>query len=791
GVAEAEARLGLRPTWTLMALWPAVELIFPALFPHSVAYALHRLIWLTQIVEITGVLGLTVLIAAVSGAIYETGRARGRSPFTWPIAPLAVAAALAATMTLFGALRLPAIDRKVSQTLRLKVGLVQTNLGEQAVRGPKMPYIARHQQMTEQLVARHPSLDLVVWPESSYSRLLPRPLSGFDLKARVLPTVDVPLLFGATTFTPATETERHKLFNSAILMAADGGVRGRFDKIELLAYGETVPLLEVFPALRRWLPARMLHRGQRYEHLTLDDVTLLPMVCYEDILPAFVRRMWSEAGPADVLINITNDSWYGDSHEPWIHLVIASFRAIETRRALIRSTNTGISAVVDPAGRIVARTGQWTEETLVYEVPLMTDGRSTLFMRWGPVIGWLALWGCVAALSVSLRRRGALLFVLLPASVGCGGVSIPYPLQAVTSRPEPRHPLRVAVLPFVDTRRADERAGGSDRFMYRGTEYRGTVMDDLAGVPAHHVTEVFARHLARSRSFAQLILVLDAAQAPQADLLLDGRILRLRGYVEAAPPEEQQPPMHKVLAEVVFEDLRLRTPDGRVVLQSDAGWSIFQSRPRPLKKADPWAIMSEAMRVAIDDFVALIDKADLSGGYEVRSRVQLFEGTRTSTESGPFAGLAADAPYGWRFERGPAAAPIGWRGEAKCKSAALIRRQTRRFHRVLGPYTPRVRLWACPLDAVFQFDARTAFPAELLGRTDNHRYFWWTLGKTNWPNADAQLRRRWALRVPPSRYIFEVGRPPPPTRAPRNQRLEESVRTPLVPGFSSTTSDNE
>jgi apolipoprotein N-acyltransferase len=137
-----------------------------------------------------------------------------------------------------------------------------------------------------------------------------------------------------------------------------------------------------------------------------DGTSLLPMICYEDILPAFVRTLWRAAGPAEVLINVTNDSWYGDTQQPLIHLALATFRSIETRRAMIRSTNTGISAIVDPVGRIVARTGQWTQETLVAEVPVIRDGGSPLYMRVGDAYGWLS--GLAAAalfLRGRLRRR--------------------------------------------------------------------------------------------------------------------------------------------------------------------------------------------------------------------------------------------------------------------------------------------------------------------------------------------------------------------------------------------------
>ena len=106
-----------------------------------------------------------------------------------------------------------------------------------------------------------------------------------------------------------------------------------------------------------------------------------------------------------MLVNVTNDSWYGNTHEPKIHLVLASFRAIESRRALIRSTNTGISAIVDPAGRIVARTGQLTRETLVADVPLIKDGSSTIYMRFGDVIAWIGLGFTLVGLIAAFRLR--------------------------------------------------------------------------------------------------------------------------------------------------------------------------------------------------------------------------------------------------------------------------------------------------------------------------------------------------------------------------------------------------
>jgi apolipoprotein N-acyltransferase len=105
-----------------------------------------------------------------------------------------------------------------------------------------------------------------------------------------------------------------------------------------------------------------------------------------------------EAKP-HILINLTNDAWFGDTQEPWIHLVLSQFRAIEHRRYMVRATNSGISAVVDPLGRIVARTGVLTRENLRYDVHML-DGE-TIYTRFGDWPGWIAL----AAIAWMLIRR--------------------------------------------------------------------------------------------------------------------------------------------------------------------------------------------------------------------------------------------------------------------------------------------------------------------------------------------------------------------------------------------------
>jgi apolipoprotein N-acyltransferase len=129
-------------------------------------------------------------------------------------------------------------------------------------------------------------------------------------------------------------------------------------------------------------------------------------ICYEDIIPGVVNVLM-RGGPGhrvpEVMINVSDDSWFGNTIEPAQHLALASFRAIEHRRPLARSTPTGVSAIIDPAGRIVMRTEQWTKATLAGRIPIM-EGR-TIYAQLGDWIGWLCVALALSGLGWAWRLR--------------------------------------------------------------------------------------------------------------------------------------------------------------------------------------------------------------------------------------------------------------------------------------------------------------------------------------------------------------------------------------------------
>ena len=213
------------------------------------------------------------------------------------------------------------------------------------------------------------------------------------------------LLFGAITMQDRPDHPGEKdYFNSALLVRGDGRVLGRYDKNYLLIFGEYLPFADWFPFLRRWVPeAGDFKAGDTVEAFEDGDLRIGVMVCYEDIIPSFTRRLGGK--DPNVLVNLTNDAWFGKTAEPYLHLQLATFRAIENRLYLLRATNTGVSAIVDPVGRLVQQTRLDDPETLSAKIAILSG--DTLYRRIGDVFPWACCGLSVVLIAVARFRRRA------------------------------------------------------------------------------------------------------------------------------------------------------------------------------------------------------------------------------------------------------------------------------------------------------------------------------------------------------------------------------------------------
>lgn len=396
----AEATLGIAPVWVLAVVYPALELVFPNLFPYHIGASQYRFSLITQIVELIGMSGLTALIGLVNGAIYEGIRARweGRKPVAlrWMVPVGSFAAVL-----IFGMVRIPQVEALMEQSPRIEVALIQSNVGSaERIESPDGS-TGKTLEMTHRALLDHPGIDWIIWPETAI-----HPPITHDL-----PNLGSLVVTGRTTLTGALVWgAQGRLHNSLLSVAPEGSVSGRYDKVRLIPVSEQLPFGPRFAWLRRLAGGRnSFEPGTRFENLKAGDVQVLPIICYEAIMPGLVREFWRKAGAADVLVNVSNDSWFGDTQEPRIHLALSTFRAIETRRAMVRCANTGISAIVDPVGRVVRQTEPWREEVLVAEVPVIHEGGSTPYLRWGNWFGWsccaATLAGCFGLIGRPKRAR--------------------------------------------------------------------------------------------------------------------------------------------------------------------------------------------------------------------------------------------------------------------------------------------------------------------------------------------------------------------------------------------------
>lgn len=389
--------------WAAPVLWTAMEKFWPEVFPNYLGASQYRIPHLTQIADLAGILGVSFLVVYINATLYwaSVSWRDGRK------LPWRALSALAVTLVVvlgYGELRLREVDRKLKTAPRLSVGLVQTNIGAADNHLDVDLMQKEHREMSQALVAAQKP-DLVVWPEG----VLNLSLSSREgsLPTWALGDLKTPLLFG--TCLQIKEEGETRYCNSAFLADAAGRIQGSYDKTVLVPFGEYIPFGDVFPQFYTWSPySARFFSGRSVEPLKLGNHLLSVSICYEDIFPTHIRKLMRggrSGRTPDVMINMTNDSWYGKSVEPMEHLALASFRCIENRRALARVTNTGISAFVDPAGRIVSRTGVWTREVLVDRVPLWEG--TTLYGAAGDWIGWLCAAISLSALALATLSKKA------------------------------------------------------------------------------------------------------------------------------------------------------------------------------------------------------------------------------------------------------------------------------------------------------------------------------------------------------------------------------------------------
>jgi len=393
---------GIPAVFSSPFLWTSLEYAKSHLFTgfpwENLAYSQYLYTHVVQIADITGIYGVTFLIVMVNAIVSDIIMMKGE---TKKIARrIMVGGVIMTLICVYGFWKIHYTTKYLKGADVIEVSVIQGNIDQSVKWDPHYQSetinIYRNLSMTKAISGS----ELIVWPETATPFFFQ---DGNDLHRRV---VDVArdggnwLLFGSPSY--LKNKNGVSLLNSAFILSPDGDVRGKYDKVHLVPYGEYIPLKQWFPFIRKLVTGvGDFISGKGYYPLDMNHHKIGVLICYEGIFPE-AARSYKKAG-ADLLVNITNDAWFGMTSAPHQHLSMTTLRAVETRLSIVRAANTGVSAFIDPIGKITNRTNLFEEAVLKESVKISND--KTFYMLYGDVFVYICTLSVFICILISIRRK--------------------------------------------------------------------------------------------------------------------------------------------------------------------------------------------------------------------------------------------------------------------------------------------------------------------------------------------------------------------------------------------------
>ena len=368
-------------------------------------YSQYKFLTLIQISDITGVYGVSFLVAVMNGAIFDVfaswpKRVNMMPLFErWPLVIGLLATVLVIILSLsYGAWRLKTDD----EGQKIRVSVVQGNF-EQSKKWDvsfQNEIIDTYKRLTIEASAESP--DLIVWPETAvpftfgYDELLTADIIEFQK------TLDTHLIFGSIMTKDVIDGE-YQLSNSVVLMSPDGEVVSTYDKIHMVPYGEYVPLRKFFPFVEKLVVGiGSFKPGKEYTVMDVPPAKVGNLICYEITFPGLVRKFANNG--ANLLVTVTNDAWFGRTSAPYQHFSMAVFRAVENRVPVIRAANTGVSGFIDAKGRIKRKSDIFVEAVLTEDL-LIGSFKKGFYTKYGDLFAFFCIISCVLLIANNIYPR--------------------------------------------------------------------------------------------------------------------------------------------------------------------------------------------------------------------------------------------------------------------------------------------------------------------------------------------------------------------------------------------------
>jgi apolipoprotein N-acyltransferase len=393
-------RRGIQAVVAAPLLWTVLEYGKSNLltgFPwENLSHSQYLNLPLIQIADITGSYGISFVIVLVNAALCSLigtdTQARRKA-----LAGVAVAGILFAMTTGYGFWRIADVTRRFESIPRQTVALIQGNVDQSIKWDPSFQQETVRIYRDLSLQAAKESPRYIVWPETATPFMFQNRDELHDAVVDVAKSTNAYLLFGSPSYTRHEGELRFQ--NSAFVLSPEGKRIGKYNKVHLVPYGEYVPLRPLFPFIEKLaVGVGDFLDGSGYEPVLIEGRSVGFLICYEGIFPES-GRAYGRSGAA-MLVNITNDAWFGMTSAPIQHLSMTVFRAVENRLYVVRAANTGVSAIIDATGRITARTDLFERTFLAGPVSIHRSG--SLYTQYGDVFVFF----CMIALLVIIYKPG-------------------------------------------------------------------------------------------------------------------------------------------------------------------------------------------------------------------------------------------------------------------------------------------------------------------------------------------------------------------------------------------------
>jgi apolipoprotein N-acyltransferase len=402
GLLQAAVRaFGVAGVWFAPACWVAGEWLRSTLgggFPWVLLGTSQApVLPIAQAASVVGVYGVSGIVALVGTGAAVMALTRRR-------AHVAGAAAVAAVLVLIGVAGLVRLSRAdlTAAGAPLRAGIVQGNIPQEQKWDPlyRAPILERYLSLSR--TALGDGAELVVWPEASTPFYLDAEAELARPIRRLAAEAGTPFLIGTDEFVRGWNGDPDRIYNAAVLIDATGRSHGTYRKMQLVPFGEYVPLQTLLFFVGPLVEAVSdFTAGTEPVVFDAGGRQMSVAICYESVYP-WIAQAFVERG-SELLVTITNDAWFGRSSAAFQHFDQGAMRAIEQGRYVVRAANTGISGAVDPYGRPLVRTPLFETAAITVDVRLL-DGR-TIYSRIGDVPVWVSFVMAAWAL-VSNRRRG-------------------------------------------------------------------------------------------------------------------------------------------------------------------------------------------------------------------------------------------------------------------------------------------------------------------------------------------------------------------------------------------------